>query len=57
MKPGKKTLYPLLALAIAFAVASLLLMNKPVPVGDDYRAPPPTVRTIVIESRSEHMMV
>ncbi len=57
MSPSKKTVYPLVALAVAFAVAALLLLNKPVPAGDDYRAPPPTVRTIITQSKAEYLSV
>ena len=54
----KKTLiYPLLVLFVAAGLAALLINSQPVPVGDDYVAPPTTVRTITALKRAEHLMV
>jgi RND family efflux transporter MFP subunit len=53
----KTLIYPLLVLLTAAGIATLLINSKPPAVGEDYVAPPTTVRTITALKRSEHLMV
>jgi len=54
---NKRVIYPLLVLMAAAGAATLLIVSRPAPVGDDYVPPPTTVRTITVEKRAEHLTV
>ncbi|MEP5764531.1 MAG: efflux RND transporter periplasmic adaptor subunit [Halieaceae bacterium] len=54
---SKKLLYPLLVLAAAIAVMTLLIISRSEPVGEDFTPPLTTVRVVTTESRAEHLVV
>lgn len=47
----------MLTLIAGIGLSSLLLMNKPMPPGDDYETPATKVRVIIAKQRSEHLIV
>ncbi|MCP5129431.1 MAG: efflux RND transporter periplasmic adaptor subunit [Pseudomonadales bacterium] len=54
---SKKLLYPIIVLAVGFAVAALIAMNPPQTVPDDYEPLVATVRVIEVQPRAEYLTV
>ena len=53
----RKFLYPVLVLAAGAGLAMLLVVTEPPQQVDDYVRPPITVRTVMVSSQAEHLIV